>query len=70
MSGEAYEKAHGKGACRDLETGCYFCPPTQPCDDISEQPGKTITYLDGDTMEYINRIGTLSIGEVENSFPC
>ncbi|EER00479.1 hypothetical protein Pmar_PMAR018362 [Perkinsus marinus ATCC 50983] len=64
MSGEAYEKSNGVGACRELETGCYFCPPTYPCDDVLERPRTTIKYADEDTVEYVSHTGTLSIGNM------
>ncbi|KAF4733215.1 hypothetical protein FOZ63_032038, partial [Perkinsus olseni] len=62
MSGEAYEAEHGEGACRELASGCYFCPPTSPCEDLHQRIRTPVYYCDGDSLEYVKHAGTLSIG--------
>ncbi|KAF4655746.1 hypothetical protein FOL46_008134 [Perkinsus olseni] len=43
-----YESLYGRGSCKYLISGCYFCPPTDPCSD-------------GDVVKFAHRDVTLKI---------
>lgn len=66
-----YESIYGKGACKYLRSGCYFCPSTNLCDlnSLRTQKIQNVTYgKGGQRDEFVHRTMTLKIGqqEVEN----
>ncbi|KAF4655744.1 hypothetical protein FOL46_008132 [Perkinsus olseni] len=60
-----YESLYGRGSCKDLISGCYFCPPTDPCDldTLLAQKIEELEYIDGDVVSYVNRNVTINFGE-------
>ncbi|KAF4757804.1 hypothetical protein FOZ63_025804, partial [Perkinsus olseni] len=60
-----YESLYGPGSCKDLISGCYFCPPTDPCDldGLLNQSLVTVRYSDGDVVKFAHRDVTLKIGK-------
>ncbi|KAF4666544.1 hypothetical protein FOL47_004043 [Perkinsus chesapeaki] len=64
MSGDAYEKKHGKGSCKGLADGCYFCTKSAPCDDILDKKPKTTSYYDEDCFHYVDHVAALSLGDL------
>ncbi|KAF4655733.1 hypothetical protein FOL47_009313 [Perkinsus chesapeaki] len=49
VSGDWYEQLYGKGSCKYVVSGCYFCPASDPCNLESLSNGKVdgISYGDG-----------------------
>ncbi|KAF4692171.1 hypothetical protein FOZ60_013911 [Perkinsus olseni] len=60
-----YESLYGRGSCKYLISGCYFCSPTDPCDPDSllAQRVEKLEYVDGDVVSYVNRNVTINFGE-------
>ncbi|KAF4742450.1 hypothetical protein FOZ63_027856, partial [Perkinsus olseni] len=59
-----YESLYGSGSCKYLISGCYFCPPTDPCDldSLLRQDVYVVRYTDGSSMKYVYRKVTLKVG--------
>ncbi|KAF4755864.1 hypothetical protein FOZ62_009619, partial [Perkinsus olseni] len=60
-----YESVYGRGSCKDLISGCYFCPPTDPCDLdtlLTQRIHKAI-YIGGHSVMLVKRKVTLEVGE-------
>ncbi|KAF4745132.1 hypothetical protein FOZ63_013149, partial [Perkinsus olseni] len=60
-----YESVYGHGSCEHLVSGCYFCPPDDPCElkSLLAQRIRTISYGDKDVVKFVNRRVTLEYGE-------
>ncbi|KAF4753710.1 hypothetical protein FOZ63_011520, partial [Perkinsus olseni] len=65
-----YESIYGPNSCKDLVSGCYFCPPTDPCDLASLRTRKihSVKYAEGREDEFVLRRVSLWVGKrkVEN----
>ncbi|KAF4649467.1 hypothetical protein FOZ61_001315 [Perkinsus olseni] len=59
--GPSYEELMGRGSCSRITSGCYFCPPDNPCDDILSRKRWKTTFGDGDEFEYVQHNMTLII---------
>ncbi|KAF4725038.1 hypothetical protein FOZ62_022585, partial [Perkinsus olseni] len=59
-----YESLYGRGSCKDLISGCYFCPPTDPCDldTLLRQDVYSVRFTDGYSMKFVYRKVTLKVG--------
>ncbi|KAF4712279.1 hypothetical protein FOZ62_004406, partial [Perkinsus olseni] len=59
-----YESLYGRGSCKYLISGCYFCPPTDPCDldSLLSQDVYVVQYADGSSMSLVYRKVTLKVG--------
>ncbi|KAF4722863.1 hypothetical protein FOZ63_026101 [Perkinsus olseni] len=64
-----YESVYGRGSCKYLISGCYFCPPTDPCDLVTllGRVQRRASYGDGHTIDYAMRNVTLKVAERETS---
>ncbi|KAF4709050.1 hypothetical protein FOZ63_003100, partial [Perkinsus olseni] len=60
-----YESVYGRGSCKDLISGCYFCPPTDPCDldTLLVQRIHKANYIGGHSVMLVKRKVTLEVGE-------
>ncbi|KAF4650088.1 hypothetical protein FOZ61_010064 [Perkinsus olseni] len=60
-----YESLYGRGSCKYLISGCYFCPPTDPCDldTLLAQKVEKLRYADGEVVKFVYRNVTLKVGE-------
>ncbi|KAF4742051.1 hypothetical protein FOZ63_014016 [Perkinsus olseni] len=59
--GPSYEALMGRASCSRITSGCYFCPPDNPCDDILSRKRWKTTFGDGDEFEYVQHNVTLII---------
>ncbi|KAF4755376.1 hypothetical protein FOZ62_029504, partial [Perkinsus olseni] len=62
-----YESLYGRGSCKDLISGCYFCPLNDPCDldSLLAQKVYRTRYGDGEVVRYVNRKVNLIATEQE-----
>ncbi|KAF4745790.1 hypothetical protein FOZ62_015991, partial [Perkinsus olseni] len=60
-----YESLYGSGSCKDLISGCYFCPPTDPCDlkGLLTQNVVELGFADEDIVRFVYRAVTLKLGD-------
>ncbi|KAF4655734.1 hypothetical protein FOL47_009314 [Perkinsus chesapeaki] len=64
VSGDWYEHLYGKGSCKYVVSGCYFCPASDPCNLETLSKGKLekIGFVDGHVVGISIREVTLKIG--------
>ncbi|KAF4715216.1 hypothetical protein FOZ63_031598 [Perkinsus olseni] len=62
--GDWYESIYGVGSCKHLVSGCYFCPPTDPCtrESLLSQGKDSLSYGENDTVWFVYRNVTLRVG--------
>ncbi|KAF4666636.1 hypothetical protein FOZ61_009435 [Perkinsus olseni] len=62
-----YESIYGRGSCRHLRTGCYFCPPTNPCNltTLLSQDKHRVYFVSGRSVDIVIRNMTMKVGERE-----
>ncbi|KAF4685854.1 hypothetical protein FOZ62_011929, partial [Perkinsus olseni] len=60
-----YESIYGRGSCRHLRTGCYFCPPTNPCNltTLLSQDKHPVYFGSGRSVDIVIRNVTMKVGE-------
>ncbi|KAF4698308.1 hypothetical protein FOZ63_023835, partial [Perkinsus olseni] len=65
-----YESLYGPGSCKYLISGCYFCPPTDPCDldTLLAQRVDEQLYGGGDVNKFVSRKVNVKVGKrkIEN----
>ncbi|KAF4725984.1 hypothetical protein FOZ63_026036 [Perkinsus olseni] len=65
-----YESIYGSNSCKDLASGCYFCPPTDPCDLASLRAQKihSVGYGSGRVIRFVERRVSLKLskGKIRN----
>ncbi|KAF4687553.1 hypothetical protein FOZ63_017806, partial [Perkinsus olseni] len=61
--GDWYESIYGVGSCKYLVSGCYFCPPTDPCtrDSLLSRGFHTVGYGSGQVDVFVYREVTLEL---------
>ncbi|KAF4750728.1 hypothetical protein FOZ63_003820, partial [Perkinsus olseni] len=61
--GDWYESIYGVGSCRHLVSGCYFCPPTDPCtlDSLLTRRSHTVEFLYGHIDKFVYREVTVQV---------
>ncbi|KAF4743669.1 hypothetical protein FOZ63_019527, partial [Perkinsus olseni] len=62
-----YESIYGLGSCQYLRTGCYFCPPTNPCNltTLLSQKIHSVYFGSGHSVDFVIRNVTMKVGERE-----
>ncbi|KAF4719204.1 hypothetical protein FOZ63_004031 [Perkinsus olseni] len=62
-----YESIYGLGSCQYLRTGCYFCPPTNPCNltTLLSQDKHRLYFGSGRSVDIVIRNVTMKVGERE-----
>ncbi|KAF4659535.1 hypothetical protein FOZ61_004664 [Perkinsus olseni] len=62
-----YESIYGLGSCQYLRTGCYFCPPTNPCNltTLLSQKIHPVHFGSGRSVDIVIRNVTMKVGERE-----
>ncbi|KAF4655735.1 hypothetical protein FOL47_009315 [Perkinsus chesapeaki] len=71
ISGDWYEHLYGKGSCKYVVSGCYFCPASDPCnlESLSNAEVNEIGYGDGKIVHFSTRTVSLKVGKtVLNDF--
>ncbi|KAF4705272.1 hypothetical protein FOZ62_023364 [Perkinsus olseni] len=60
-----YESLYGPGSCKYLISGCYFCPPTDPCDldTLLAQRVDEQLYGGGDVNKFVSRKVNVKVGK-------
>ncbi|KAF4747568.1 hypothetical protein FOZ63_027479 [Perkinsus olseni] len=62
-----YESIYGLGSCQYLRAGCYFCPPTNPCNltTLLSQKIHRVHFGGGRSVDIVIRHMTMKLGERE-----